>query len=51
VRSGVEWGLFRAAARLVAAAHTETTESAQSQYGGELWIAGFPGDDRDNNRT
>ena len=30
VRSGVEWGPFRVAARPVAAAHTEPTESAQS---------------------
>ena len=44
-------GLFRAAARPVAAAHTETTEPTQSQYGGRLRIAGFPVDDRDNNRT
>ena len=50
VRSGVEWGLFRAAARPVAAAHTEPTEPAQSQYGGRLRVAGFPVDDRDNNR-
>ena len=44
-------GLFRAAARPVAAAHTETTEPTQSQYGARLRIAGFPVDDRDNNRT